>query len=77
MHQFLYGEKDYEPTATVDEISNEIKYSTGIDNDGSDDSVDDTVLKTTQEEQESEAPAQNDVENMDFDYDDKGKSDFY
>ncbi|MCR5836266.1 MAG: LCP family protein [Lachnospiraceae bacterium] len=76
LHKFLYGEEDYVPTPTVDEISNEIKYSTGIDNDGSDDNVDDTILKTT-EETESTSVANENVDDMNFDYDDKGKSDFY
>ena len=77
LHKFLYGEKDYVPTATVEEINNDIKYQTGVDNDGGDDNVDDTVLTATVTEKESEPVLNTNVEDMDFDYDDKGKSDFY
>ena len=31
LHEFLFGEKDYEPSDTVKDISNEVIYMTGVD----------------------------------------------
>lgn len=31
LHEFLFGEEDYEPSATVKDISNEVIYMTGVD----------------------------------------------
>lgn len=75
LHKFLYSEEDYAPTDTVEEIDSDIISQTGVGEDGSDDNVDDTVLKNqtsaTPETQEAETPTSN------FDYDDKGKSEYY
>lgn len=75
LHKFLYGEENYEPTDTVEEIDLDIKSQTGVGDDGSDDNVDDTVSKN----QTSSTPVTetNETATESFDFDDKGKSDFY
>ncbi|MBE5958881.1 MAG: hypothetical protein E7254_08500 [Lachnospiraceae bacterium] len=77
LHKFLYGEEEYVPTDAVEEISNDITYATGIGNDGGDDNVDDTVWGITDEEKESQEILNDDYSDMNFDYDDKGESEYY
>lgn len=74
LHKFLYNQEDYEPTSTIGEIDADVQYQTGIGEDSSDDTVDDTVIKANNQTSEPETGAE-DISA--FDYDDGGKSDFY
>lgn len=64
LHKFLYGEEDYEPTSTVEEIDFELTNRTGIGEDYSDDNIDDTIHHVSGENNigEGETPTEN------FDY---------
>lgn len=73
LHEYLYGEKDYMPTENVNAVDNAVAAKTGISEnssgfnptekvDGSNNSKDGKQPETTEGS---------------FDYDDKGKSDFY
>lgn len=72
LHEYLYGEKDYQPTENVLSVNNYIVGYTGVSayseggykptESGNIDSEDSTTAKD---------------ETIDYDYDDKGKSDFY
>lgn len=72
LHEFLYGQEDYQPTSTITEIDSDVQYQTGIGEDSGDDTVDDTVIKAQGYTSEPETEA-----TSEFDYDDGGKSDFY
>lgn len=67
LHEFLYDEKDYQPTPTVNELGNQITNKTGISelSEGYD------PLKIENLVKESEKPI-----STDYDYDDKGKSEY-
>lgn len=74
LHEFLYGEEDYEPTSTVQEIDWELTNQSGIGEDYSDDDVDDTVQHSSDE------PAPDDDGETGteyYDFDDGGNSEFY
>lgn len=70
LHEFLYDEKDYQPTSNVLSVNNYIVGYTGISS-SSEGGYNPTETGITN----SEEPTSE--ENTDYDYDDKGKSDFY
>lgn len=72
LHEYLYGEKDYQPTENVLSINNYIVGYTGVSS-YSEGGFKPTESGTTSSEDETLAIN----EDTDYDYDDKGKSDFY
>lgn len=72
LHEFLYGEKDYQPTENVLSVNNYLVGYTGVSaNSEGGYNPTETGIKNT-----GETTTVN-YEDIDFDYDDKGKSDFY
>lgn len=71
LHEYLYGEQNYEPTFNVQTINNYVVGYTGID--------EHTVggYKPTDLTTSSENGNSGNEENTNYDYDDKGKSEFY
>lgn len=72
LHEYLYGEKDYNPTENVLSVNNYIVGYTGISA-NSEGGYKPTETGTTS----SEYPTTSNEGNVDYDYDDKGKSEFY
>lgn len=71
LHEYLYGEKDYLPTDNVRAVDSAITAKTGI-------SENSAGYNPTEIGKNSETPTEEvTTQNIDFDYDDKGKSDFY
>lgn len=71
LHEYLYGEKDYVPTDSVNAVDSAITAKTGISQYSS-------GYNPTESGKNTEAPTEETTtENIDYDYDDKGKSDFY
>lgn len=70
LHEFLYGEEAYEPTTNVQSVNNYVAGYTGI-NEYSEGGYNPTDAGTNDED------AQSVPEDTDYDYDDKGESDFY
>lgn len=77
LHKFLYGEEDYEPTDTVEEIDADIASQTGVGEDGSDDNVDDTISKAKSNTDTNPETDEAETSTKSFDYDDGGNSDYY
>lgn len=77
LHDFLYGEEDYNTTAIVNEIGSEITATTGITEDLSDDDVDDTISHISNPDISDMVDETITEEDYDFDYDDGGQSEFY
>lgn len=73
LHEFLYGEEDYQPTSTVEEIDWDITNQTGVGDDGSDDDTDNTIQHVSGNDDGGEG----ETTTPDYDYDDGGVSDFY
>ncbi len=71
LHEYLYGEKDYLPTDNVSAVDNAITAKTGISDNSA--GYNPTVIGKNQNETQEETT----TENTNYDYDDKGKSDFY
>lgn len=71
LHEYLYGEKNYQPTENVLAINNYIVGYTGISA-YSEGGFNPTETGTTNDDETS-----TEDETVDYDYDDKGKSDFY
>ncbi len=67
LHKFLFDEEEYEPTITVNEASNYVSGFTGITQYSS------SYNPTTENEKKEEETTQEE----NYDYDDKGKSEFY
>ena len=72
LHKFLYGENDYQPTENVQSVNNYIAGYTGV-NENTEGGYDKTNISTKSEQ----APEDFTEENMNYDYDDHGKSEFY
>lgn len=72
LHEYLYGEKDYQPTENVLSVNNYIVGYTGVSS-YSEGGFKPTESGTTGESESSTT----EDETVDYDYDDKGKSDFY
>lgn len=72
LHEYLYGEKDYQPTENVMSVNNYIVGYTGISA-NSEGGYKPTETATTNNDEPDTA----ETEPTDYDYDDKGKSDFY
>lgn len=71
LHEYLYGEKNYVPTDSVTTVDSAITARTGI-------SEYSAGYNPTEIGKNSEPPTEEaTTENTDYDYDDKGKSDFY
>lgn len=69
LHEFLYEEKDYEPTSGVASIDSYVTGYTGIsENSSGGYNPTETGIKSNEED---------DKESTDYDYDDKGRSEFY
>lgn len=69
LHKYLYDEEDYQPTATVEEIDSYITSYTGY-----------SENSTSGYDTKASAPGEDETtssDDVDYDYDDKGKSDFY
>ena len=71
LHKFLYGEENYQPTDNVVAVENYVAGYTGVTS-GSDGYNPIESGKTTSNEETTAT-----VDNTDYDYDDKGQSDFY
>lgn len=71
LHEYLYGEKDYLPTDNVSAVDNAITAKTGIGQNSA--GYNPTEIGKNQSVPEEETT----TENTNYDYDDKGKSDFY
>lgn len=71
LHEYLYGEKNYEPTSNVQTVNNYVAGYTGI-SENSDGGYKPTDLSTNIDTDSSNAE-----ESTNYDYDDKGKSEFY
>lgn len=72
LHEYLYGEKNYQPTSNVQSIDSYVSGYTGI-NENSEGGYNPTNTNAG-----TDAPKNNpEDENTDYDYDDKGKSEFY
>ncbi len=67
----MYGEKDYLPTDNVRAVDNTITAKTGISENSA--GYNPTEIGKNNEEPTEEVTTQD----INFDYDDKGKSDFY
>ncbi|MFQ9515841.1 MAG: LCP family protein [Eubacterium sp.] len=72
LHEYLYGEKEYQPTSNVQSVDSYVAGYTGV-NENTEGGYNPTDVGTNTDETAN----QNDDENTDYDYDDKGKSDFY
>lgn len=75
LHKFLYGEEDYQPTQTVQDIDYELRMQSGVTEDASDDSVDDTIHSADGGVVREEETTSTNVTS--FDYDDGGNSEYY
>ena len=71
LHEYLYGEKNYEPTSNVQTVNNYVAGYTGI-SENSDGGYKPTDLST-----DIDTDSSNAEESTNYDYDDKGKSEFY
>lgn len=72
LHEYLYGETDYVPTDSVNSVDSAITAKTGISEFSAGYNPTEIGKNTTQPVEEETT-----TENVDYDYDDKGKSDFY
>lgn len=68
LHEYLFGEKNYQPTSTVNTIGNQIQTDTGVYSDGS------TGIDMSGEAKKNK---EGETESVSYDYDDGGKSQFY
>jgi LCP family protein required for cell wall assembly len=69
LHEFLYGEENYQPTENVLSISNYVTGYTGINENSAGYNPTETGVVNDEETTK--------LENTNYDYDDKGKSEFY
>lgn len=72
LHEYLYGEKDYVPTESVNSVDSAITAKTGISEFSSGYNPTEIGKNVSQPVGEETT-----TENTNYDYDDKGKSDFY
>ena len=68
LHKYLFGEKNYQPTSTVNTIGNQIQTDTGVYSDGS------TGIDMSGDAKKNK---EGETESVSYDYDDGGKSQFY
>lgn len=68
LHEYLFGEKNYQPTSTVNTIGNQIQTDTGVYPDGS------TGIDMSGDAKKNK---EGETESVSYDYDDGGKSQFY
>lgn len=76
LHEYLYGEKDYQPTSNVQAVSNYVSGYTGI-TEYSEGGYNPNESTTTSDADKDKNQEQYGEENTNYDYDDKGKSEFY
>ena len=67
LHEYLFGEKNYQPTSTVNTIGNQIQTDTGVYSDGS------TGIDMSGDAKKNK---EGETESVSYDYDDGGKSQF-
>ncbi len=70
LHEYLYGEKNYEPTENVKTVDSAVTAKTGISESSSGYNPTESVNKAKTQEETT-------VDTTDYDYDDGGKSDLY
>ena len=74
LHEYLYGEKNYEPTANVHSVDSAVANQTGI----SESSAGyDPIESGKKNKQDEETATSKPIDDTDYDYDDKGKSEYY
>ena len=73
LHEYLYGEKNYVPTENVNSVDNAVTSKTGISENSAGFNPTEKVDGTST----SKDGKQPETTESSFDYDDKGKSDFY
>lgn len=73
LHEYLYGEKDYVPTSNVQSVDSAVTSTTGISQYSSGYNPIQAGKNTNFEQESTKIPE----DNTNFDYDDRGKSDFY
>lgn len=73
LHEYLYGEKDYLPTDNVSAVDSAITAKTGI----SENSAGYNPTEIGKNNNTQPIPEETTKENTNYDYDDKGKSEFY
>ena len=70
LHEYLYGEKNYEPTENVKTVDSAVTAKPGISEFSSGYNPTESVNKAKTQEETT-------VDTTDYDYDDGGKSDLY